>query len=507
MSFALSPSMSVILGLSLTFFGQPTLKAEQFPAQPSPTPDFLHHCQNPGQEPQVDIAIDALKYYIKKDDCKEAHQALLKSTWLELDHPELTDLRVVNGFPQTKSLTVFSDRAVNLADLTALDRLAILKVVAPLSTFDFPGRSLDRLHLENTEKLTFTTSANLAGLAELILANAPVANPEALSKLRSLAMLQADHSELTDVSWLASLTSLERAYLDHNAIKDVSPFASLPKLRHLALSLNPITDISPLAGLDLEILRISNIPLEDIGQLRLVADVNHLTVSGLKLANLDFLGECTKLEGFTANGNDLEDVSALAECQKLRDLSLRFNKLTSLGDLSGLTGLLNIDASYNELNRIGKLPSSAFDVRLAHNPIVALDDFADSDLSGLYRLNLGHTEVTEFAGLRRLTGLAELIVNDSKVQSLAGLEALRGLRSLSVDFGEVTSVEPLRHLKQLRSLSLLANKITDVSPLAGLAKIVHLDLYSNPLGDTVAKTAENCPTHSANRLLNEFCEQ
>lgn len=34
---------------------------------------------------------------------------------------------------------------------------------------------------------------------------------------------------------------------------------------------------------------------------------------------------------------------------------------------------------------------------------------------------------------------------------------------------------------------------------------LYLNLFGNPLGDTVAKTPENCPTTSANGALNTWC--
>lgn len=473
---------------------------------------FEHHCAHPGEDQAVDTAVDALKYHIKEDDCDAAFQALKQATWLTLDHPDLTDLRVLNDFPQVQSLTVLSDKALAVSQLTELLELRLLKIVAPITVFRYPGTGLKRLHIENADTITLEQTENLGTLSELFLVNSPLANSAALSKLRGLRILRATHSELKGIDWLPPLQNLEQLILDDNHIADIRPLRQLNRLAVLALSGNPITDISPLVGLGLKRLRINRIPLADHEQLAELRGLESLAIAGLGLTSLKMLTDCEKLENLVASHNKLRSAEELSSCPLLRNLYLSHNKIASFGagsrDTNGkepFPSLINLDLSHNQLQQVGALPERVFDLSLSHNPLASLESFATQPRPNLYRLKIRSTKVADLTPLRGLTGLAELYADDGVLTSLEGIQYARGLRKLSAAFCRIQSLEPLAKLSRLTSLDLQANEIRDASPLAGLSKMVALDLYTNPLGDTVKKTPSNCPTDSANAPLNDWC--
>lgn len=469
---------------------------------------FEHHCHNPGEDPGVDITIEALKDAVKQADCQKAYQALLKATWLDIYHLELKDLRVLNDFSQIRSLTLRGSQELDLSVLSGLPNLSLLTISSPVSEFNYPGTGLDRLTFMANSNVSFSAPKNLASLSELYLEHSSLADSRMLSELKGLRDLRIIGGNLRSVAPLAGLPQLAQLILEYNPVADISPLSQIESLRVVSLSGSQVKDIAPLAKLNLKRLRISDIPLADPKQLALFTGLESLAISGLGLQSLDFLQDCEGLENLVASRNALRSVSSLSGCPMLRNLDLSHNAISEFGadgKAEAFVSLINLNLSHNQLEDIAFVPKRIFDLDLSHNPLVSLGAFSRAPRPELYRLTISKTKITDLGPLRGLPGLVELVMDENELASLAGIEQATKLRKVSAAFGRISSLSPLASLRQLRSLDLLVNDIRDASPLAGLKNMVALDLFGNPLGDTVAKTPENCPTASANAALNTWC--
>lgn len=476
----------------------------------SPASQFMHYCQNPGENTEIDVTIDALKYAAGEQDCTLANDRLNELTWLQLDHPDLVDLRVINDYSQVSSLAILSEQAPKVEQLktaSKLPELSYLRIYAPIKEFALERSALRRLDITGAAGLKLIDMARHPQLTEVNIVSSELESVEQLGLSTQLISLRLTFSELADVSWLSGLTKLEHGYFDGNSLTVIPDLSRLKALTRLSLSRNALTDLSPLAPLAarLDDVRVSHNPLADLSQLEWFADARSLSVAGLGLKNLDFLGSCAQLEDIDAGANALVDISALARCTKLQFGYFLGNSLVEVADLSPLVELKNLDLSSNKITTLAGLPANLFDLRLEDNPLASLEFMALQPLPALYRLKLSRTAITDLSPLRHAPNISQLTIDDGILKSFAGLDQLRRLRTISADFNQVTELSALKDMTQLTSLSLLGNQLEDVSALASLSKLVFLDLYSNPLGDTIAKTEANCPTQTANSLLNQWC--
>lgn len=504
----------IALKILLSFFViviQPLIPSVSAAPAHSSASQFMHYCQNPGEDAELDITISALKYAAGEQDCALADSRLKELTWLQLDHPDLEDLRLINDYPRVTSLAILSEKAPKVHQLktaTKLPNLAYLRIYAPIKEFDLERSALRRLDVKWAAGLNLLDMARHPDLAEVNITSSELESVEQLGLSTEMVSLRLSFSELKDASWLSGLTKLEQVYIDNNSLTAIPDLTRLTALTQISLSRNAIKDLSPLKPLasQLKDVRVSHNPLGDLAQLKWFAGARSLSLAGLGLKNLDFLGSCERLEDIDAGANALVDISALARCIKLQFGYFLGNSIVEVADLSDLVELKNLDLSDNKITTLSGLPVNLFDLRLEDNPLASLEFMALQPLTALYRLKLTRTKISDLGPLHHAPNISQLTIDDAALKSLAGIEKMSGLRSLSADFNQLTELSALKDLTQLTSLSLLGNQLEDVSALAGHSKLVFLDLYSNPLGDTIAKTEANCPTQTANTLLNEWCQ-
>ena len=129
----------------------------------------------------------------------------------------------------------------------------------------------------------------------------------------------------------------------------------------------------------------------------------------------------------------------------------------------------NEDAAFTEARRriAGGVP------KLNFSDLTALRTLPPeiAGLTGLQRLDLTATGVTDLAPLAGLTELQWLYLTSTGVTDLAPLAGLTGLRGLGLTATGVTDLAPLAGLTSLRCLVLGPDDDIDLSPLAGLPEM------------------------------------
>ena len=105
----------------------------------------------------------------------------------------------------------------------------------------------------------------------------------------------------------------------------------------------------------------------------------------------------------------------------------------------------------------------------------ARDDAVVLEVAGL--------DLSDVAGLARLTALERLDLSDNAVTNLAPLAGLRALRDLDLSGNRVSNLWPLAGLDSLERLDLSDNRIAEAGALAGLPRLTVLVLHGNVVSD------------------------
>jgi len=94
---------------------------------------------------------------------------------------------------------------------------------------------------------------------------------------------------ITDISPLRHMTGLAILNLENNEIIDISPLEGLREMMILGLGNNRIGDLAPLHGLKNSLLALSleGNPIQDLKQLRPLANLEVLNLSGVAISDLE----------------------------------------------------------------------------------------------------------------------------------------------------------------------------------------------------------------------------
>ena len=197
--------------------------------------------------------------------------------------------------------------------------------------------------------------------------NAPISQ----RALRSLKVLPARDSQITDLSGLKHATQLESLYLEdvdgingnNNNLSDITPLKNLTQLRQLSLAYNNVSDITPLKNLtelveldlfsnnvgditplknltQLKYLRLGRNPISDITPLKNLTQLETLSLYfSRNVSDITVLANITELKNLTLGGTTISDVTPLKNLTKLESLNLSHNNISDITPLTNLTGL------------------------------------------------------------------------------------------------------------------------------------------------------------------------
>ncbi|NTS76250.1 hypothetical protein HR060_05155 [Catenovulum sp. SM1970] len=183
---------------------------------------------NQDEKPEVKLSY-SVKSCIKKAYGQDALQNLEQVTKLYCGKQRLTSLAWVEHLPNLETLSVQSNRLVDLSTLSAAPKLLSINIADNKKLVSLDG-------LENAPLLT---EIHCSGCTALTNINA-VANNKALKRFSMI------RGGLNDISALSELDNLEDLNFFANQIQNVEALANKPSLKHLVLAHNPIQDFSPL---------------------------------------------------------------------------------------------------------------------------------------------------------------------------------------------------------------------------------------------------------------------
>lgn len=296
--------------------------------------------------------------------------------------------------------------------------------------------------------------------------------------LRTMTVLDASNSRITNLADINLLPNLEDLNLRGNAIRDIAPLAELKSLKTLNLRGNQVRNLSPLASLtSLEYLNLyGNTSIADIHALLGLENLRTLILAFVPVGEqVEGLSRLPNLERLNLRQTGVADISELVALENLEYLNLYGNtdilSSTPIGQLRNLETLI-----------------------LANVPVGESPEFL-KDLTRLRYLNLRASGV---ANLRALTGLRRLRYLNlhsnphiSSLQPLSGLSQLETLVLANVPIGKDADV--LLNFPCLHTLNLRNTGLSDLTPIGALLAqgalqdkprkniMASLDIRENPI--------------------------
>ena len=406
-------------------------------------------------------------------------------------------------------------------DLTAMTDLRFADLsYNDLTTVDLSGQRTRVGENAHTSRLfalwlnnNRLTSVDVSGLTALRDRPDGTSHPNYVS-------LRLDRNQLTSVTGLADLPrEVWSLRLEHNQLASID-LRGPEHLHYLYLNDNPISDTSQLAGLtSLADLRRLHFYETDISAIDLsnFSRLERAFLNDNKLASVDATG-LDSIQRLWLRGNHIDQITGLQDIgDTLISLNLRTNRLSSI-DLSGLSNLRQLylsdnqltsvdlspvpdlgvlwldngstsvgstpDPAYqNQITTLAQLPRFLTDLRLTGNPLTA--PVSVSSRTGLRKLYVSDTQISDLSQVAGLTGLTELGLTSMDLRSsdLSRLSGLRTLEKLDLRDNSITDLSALTSLVRLTEIRLDDNFVGDVSPLSNMPDLRDLYLAGNLVRD------------------------
>lgn len=180
-----------------------------------PTATFSGHVPSGGDSSiflarcaQSDPHALILKQSTQKESCEDAWMELSKIDTLDISHVDISDLSILSGMTNLKSLSAYDNDITDLSPLMPLDRME-----------------------------------------ELYLVSNKISDITPLLALRQLSVLRLDGNQVQSIEILPKLKRLNRLGLDGNQIRDFTPISKLDDIQSLNTNFNPVeVDKCPIEG-------------------------------------------------------------------------------------------------------------------------------------------------------------------------------------------------------------------------------------------------------------------
>lgn len=282
----------------------------------------------------------------------------------------------------------------------------------------------------------------------------------------------------TDDLWkITSLTVNENM----ESIDDLKLLTQLQSLTIENRPLDGLEMISPLTQLKTLTIRGCTLSSKDVSRIGALPNLEELVLSNCSLTDISGLSASKKLTALDLSGNAIRDVSALSMMEHLVSLNLSNNALTSLNSLSALTQLVSLDVSYNSLTSLAPLTSCSAlsELKASNNKIDEIPIFQNTAV--LTVLDLANNELTSVDPAGKYDNLRELNVSKNKLTHVSDLALLSKLERVDFSRNEITVLPYWEKTCALIYINGSHNKITSVSPLKGLQNLNHLVMDYNSI--------------------------
>lgn len=323
---------------------------------------------------------------------------------------------------------------------------------------------LDRCDLQFKGRLL----GNCTGLTDLEITNcAGVYDMGFVSQLNNLELLNLSGTDLmgmaladagltaetADSAMIAELTGtflmpivdntgIKSLYLAGCGLLDASELSRSSSLNNLYLQDNHLTKLDLSACNSLNILNVSNNPLETLTMPEWAANLTEIHADNTLLSDLSFTTAAGDLQELYCSGTGISDLSPLSTQVNLEGVYLNDNQITDLSPLADLTELSVLSVNNNQITDLSPL----------------------SERIDLWQLYAGGNPLESLDGIANCTRIEFLQLNDCGLTDISVLEnGMPYIKRLYLSNNQLTDVSVLRGASELKFLDLENNQITDMS--------------------------------------------
>lgn len=468
---------------------------------------FLEYCQNSNTSKAGKLTLKIIADKAESADCAKMDGYLKRSTQIDLEGENLTDVTALSFFSHFKSISLTSKKDIDLSKLGEHSTVKSLTVAAPITKLGFFGENLENLRILQAPKVTLEGFSKYQKLKKLVMFNAATPSFAEINKLSALVLLDLSWSNLSSISQIGNLKKLRILHVPSNHIVDLSGIEGMTELEDLTLAGNHVSDLSPLASLKgLSLLDISQNPARDFSPLYGLTELRSLRLDSLELSDLSPLARFKKLMSISVRDNEITDVSPLAKIPDLLEIDVSRNLIRDLSPLETLEELHTLDAGSNYISQVPKLASKLSSVGLEKNLISSLDGLEVDEQSELTGLNLAHNAIQSLKGIEVAKTLHYLNIEGNRIHSLSSLSGMNYLERLNAADNRIYDVKALANLPKLEDVNLSENRITSLAPLKDSA-IWWLSMDGNPLGYEFQLYPATCPKDAKSKGVARWCNK
>lgn len=324
-------------------------------------------------------------------------------------------------------------------------------------------------------------------ITSLNLSNKQIENISGLDEFSSLITLDLSNNNITDIHNLKHLNNLIVLNVSNNNIQNVSALSSFNAIQQLNLANNNISDISCLINVSIDMLDLSENPIEtDISQL---VNIHGIGLNNCNLDNsiIEILSELQNLQQISLRDNNITDVESLKQLPNLQFLDLSGNKNINVNTLPYITlqsnennnkggegqlypfKLVLQNCNLTDITFLQGFLGSRLD--LSDNPISDISILRNIDAT---YISLRNTAITDVSDLRYKTTL-DLSGN----KNLEGLENLERVFELTLNDCDLEDISFVSNLNSLCRLFIKNNNISDISPFLQHVSLFYVDISGN----------------------------
>lgn len=291
---------------------------------------------------------------------------------------------------------------------------------------------------DNTYEISIKES-NLETITYLNIKSKNIMNIKGLSSFKNITSLNLNDNKIEDISELSKMKNIVTLDITQNKIKDISSLSYLTNIKKLYIGYNGFS----IGGNTYNggILDSSN-KISDLQPLSPLTNIEVLEIAGIGVRDISVLENLTNLKVLDATSNDIDDITVLSKLKNLYCLILHGNgNIKDFQAISDLTGLTRLSLGKTGISNISFL----------------------RNLTNLTTLNLSYNDIIDITPLSNMSNLTMLSIgNNSNLKDISPLAQCSKLQALYVPYDNINNIDSLNSLEDL-SISICGNKIDNLN--------------------------------------------
>ena len=325
---------------------------------------------------------------------------------------------------------------------------------------------------------TKTTDIDISG-------NKLIHSLDPLYELSELQNFDCSNTDVDDISPIRNLNKLNRLNISNTAIKSISDLRYTNDIKVLNVANLDLDDISIIEMYSqLTDLDISGTKVTSLDSIELPQSLRYLNISNTKISDLKPIEHLENLQLLIIDDTPVTDLTPVANLSRLNELQCRN---TNIGDLMPLKDMAHLVRIYCDNTLIDSEKAEELR-RENHNVMViyetqALQDWWDS-LPEAWKSVLATQNGTSLEPnpeeLHLIIRMKSLTLSPSFADA-APVERLTGLERLCIEGTRVTDLTPLHGLHNLKYLNMRNTKVHDLKPLENLSNLLEINIENTPI--------------------------